>query len=47
MFGLPIEAISMILSTVMGGVMKMIGQSQQDKADQWKMMMARNDQIEQ
>jgi len=47
MFGLPIEAISMILSTVMGGVMKMIGQSQQDKAEQWKMMMARNDQIEQ
>ena len=47
MFGLPIEAISMIVSTVMGGVMKMIGQSQQDKAEQWKMMMARNDQIEQ
>lgn len=47
MFGLPVEAISMILSTIMGGVMKMIGQAQQDKADQFKQMMARNDQIEQ
>jgi uncharacterized membrane protein YfcA len=46
MFGLPIEAISMIGSTVLGGVMKMWGQAQQDKAEQFKRMMARNGQIE-
>jgi len=47
MFGLPIEAVSMVGSTVLGGVMKMWGQAQQDKADQFKMMMARNKQVEQ
>jgi uncharacterized membrane protein YfcA len=47
MFGLPIEAVSMVGSTVLGGVMKMWGQAQQDKADQFKQMMARNGQIEQ
>jgi uncharacterized membrane protein YfcA len=46
MFGLPIEAISMVGSTVLGGVMKMWGQAQQDKAEQFKQMMARNGQIE-
>ena len=46
MFGLPIEAVSMVGSTVLGGVMKMWGQAQQDKADQFKMMMARNKQVE-
>lgn len=46
MFGLPIEAISMLGSTVLGGVMKMMGQAQQDKADQWKQMMAQNKQTE-
>lgn len=46
MFGLPIEAISMLGSTALGGLMKMWGQAQQDKADQWKMMMAQNKQIE-
>ena len=46
MFGLPVEAISMIGSTVLGGVMKMWGQAQQDKAEQFKHMMARNGQIE-
>jgi len=34
MFGLPIEAISMLGSTAMGGIMKMWGQSQADKAEQ-------------
>ena len=47
MFGLPIEAISMLGSTVLGGIMKMMGQAQQDKADQWKQMMAQNKQAEQ
>jgi len=47
MFGLSIEAVSMVGSTVLGGVMKMWGQAQQDKADQFKQMMARNGQIEQ
>lgn len=42
MFGIPVEAISMIGSTMLGGLMKMWGQSQQDKAEQWKMMMAQN-----
>ena len=46
MFGLPIEAISMIGSTVLGGVMKMWGQAQQDKADQWQMLMKQNAAIE-
>lgn len=42
MFGLPIEAISMIGSTILGGVMKLWGQAQQDKAEQHKMLMAHN-----
>ena len=46
MFGLPLEAVTMIFSTVLGGVMKAWGQAQQDKADQFKMMMQRNEQIE-
>jgi uncharacterized membrane protein YfcA len=46
MFGLPIEAVSMIGSTALGGIMKMWGQAQQDKAEQFKQMMARNGQIE-
>ena len=46
MFGLPVEAISMIGSTALGGVMKMWGQAQADKAEQFKQMMARNGQIE-
>lgn len=46
MFGLPIEAVSMLGSTALGGVMKMWGQAQQDKAEQFKQMMARNGQIE-
>ena len=46
MFGLPLEAITMMGSTVLGGVMKMWGQAQADKAEQFKQMMARNGQIE-
>jgi uncharacterized membrane protein YfcA len=46
MFGLPIEAVSMLGSTALGGIMKMWGQAQQDKAEQFKQMMARNGQIE-
>jgi len=46
MFGLPLEAVTMIFSTVLGGVMKAWGQAQQDKAEQFKMMMQRNEQIE-
>jgi uncharacterized membrane protein YfcA len=46
MFGIPLEALTMIGSTVLGGVMKAWGQSQQDKHEQFKMMMQRNEQIE-
>jgi hypothetical protein len=41
MFGLPIEAITMILSVVGGAFMKMWSQSQADKAEQQKLLMAR------
>lgn len=46
MFGLPIEALSMLGSTAMGGMMKMWGQAQADKAEQHKMLLQRNAQIE-
>lgn len=46
MFDLPLEAVTMMGSTVLGGVMKMWGQAQQDKQDQFKMAIQRNDQIE-
>ena len=45
MFGLPVEAISMLGSTALGGVMKMWAQSQADKAEQHKMMMGYNKSI--
>jgi hypothetical protein len=44
---LPLEAITMMGSTALGGVMKMWGQAQQDRAEQFKQMMGRNEQIEQ
>ena len=44
---LPLEAMTMMGSTVLGGVMKMWGQAQADKAEQFKQMMGRNQQIEQ
>jgi len=40
MFGLPLEVITLLLSTVGGAVMKMWSQSQQDKADQQKALMS-------
>lgn len=42
MFGLPIEALSMLGSTALGGVMKMWGQAQADKQMQFEMMMKQN-----
>jgi len=47
MFGLPIEVISMVGSTLLGGVMTMWGQSAKDKQDQFKMLMQKNEQVEQ
>tara|TARA_R110002020_G_scaffold245073_1_gene458745 strand:+ start:117 stop:551 length:435 start_codon:yes stop_codon:yes gene_type:complete len=41
MFGFPIEAITMILSTVGGAVMKMWSQAQSDKAEQQKALLQR------
>jgi len=41
MFGLPIEAITMLLSVVGGAVMKMWSQAQSDKADQQKALLER------
>jgi len=46
MFGLPMEAITMLGSTLLGGVMTMWGQAAKDKQDQFEMMMKRNGQIE-
>jgi uncharacterized membrane protein YfcA len=46
MFGLPLEAITMLGSTLLGGVMTMWGQAAKDKQDQFEMMMKRNGQIE-
>ena len=46
MFGLPVEAISMLGSTALGGVMKMWSQSQADKAEQHKMMLQANQQVQ-
>ena len=40
MFGLPIEVITMLISVIGGAVMRMWSQSQSDKADQQKMLMA-------
>jgi len=41
MFGLPMEAITMLASTAGGAVMKMWSQAQSDKADQQKQLMKR------
>lgn len=46
MFGLPIEAISMLASTLLGGLMKIWSQSQEDRAAEHKMLVAKNLQIE-
>lgn len=44
MFGLPLEAISMLGSTVLGGVMKLWSQSQADRAEQQKQLLERREQ---
>lgn len=41
MMGLPLELITMLGSTVLGGVMSVWGQSQKNKAEQQKMLMER------
>ena len=41
MFGLPMEAVTMMGSTIGGAVMKMWSQSQADKAEQQKQLMTR------
>lgn len=46
MFGLPLEVISMAGSSLLGGVMKMWGQAQADKAEQQRMLMQRHEHIE-
>ena len=46
MFGLPTEVVSMVGSTILGGVMTMWSQAAKDKQDQFKMMMQQNKQIE-
>jgi len=38
MFGLPLELITMLFSTVLGGVMSMWGQNTKNKAEQQKLM---------
>ena len=39
MFGLPLELITMLFSTILGGVMSLIGQNQKNKLEQQKMML--------
>ena len=41
MFGLPLELITMLFSTILGGVMSIWGQSNKSKAEQNKMLLAR------
>ena len=46
MFGLPIEAVSMLGSTFLGGLMQLWGQAQADKARNQELLMRGNLQIE-
>ena len=39
MFGLPLEVITMLGSTIGGAVMRVWSQSKADKAEQWKMAL--------
>jgi|TARA_B100000035_G_scaffold148704_1_gene126768 uncharacterized membrane protein YfcA len=41
MFGLPLEVITMIVSTLGGAFLKLMAQSQQDRAEQFKMATQR------
>lgn len=43
MLGLPLELLTMLFSTVLGGVMSMMGQSMKNRQEQQKMMMQRAD----
>jgi len=40
MFGLPLELITMLFSTILGGVMSIWGQSNKNKAEQQKLLIA-------
>tara|TARA_R100000951_G_scaffold102029_1_gene93955 strand:- start:628 stop:1050 length:423 start_codon:yes stop_codon:yes gene_type:complete len=40
MFGLPLELITMLFSTVLGGVMSIWGQSNKNKAEQQKLLIS-------
>lgn len=40
MFGLPLELLTMLFSTILGGVMSIWGQSMKNKQEQQKMMLA-------
>ena len=42
MTGIPLEVLSMAGSTVLGGVMKLMGQAQADKAEAHKMMLEKH-----
>jgi hypothetical protein len=44
MFGLPLELITMLLSTVLGGVMSMVGQNAKNKARQQEMLIGATNQ---
>ena len=44
MFGLPLELITMLFSTVLGGVMAMIGQNAKNKAKQQEMLIGATNQ---
>lgn len=46
MFGLPMEAISMMGSTILGGVMKMWAQAQADRAAQQELLIRWNKQAQ-
>ena len=45
MFGLPIEAVSMLGSTILGGVMKIWSQKTADKAAEQRLILSKNLQI--
>ena len=46
MFGLPLEVITMLASTIGGAVFKLMGQAQQDRAEQLQAALTRHDKTE-
>jgi len=46
MFGLPLEVITMLVSTIGGAVFKLMGQAQQDRAEQLSAAITRHDKSE-